>query len=113
MRAGVTQGELVFPVLFSLYMNDITTTSRHVELGQYADYTALVATSRSPSLLVGYLEAISVGWSCGYGIGGLPSRSRRALLRSLLKPRDASKNPEKCSFQESRYGGSKLLVSLG
>jgi hypothetical protein len=57
MRAGVAQGGLVSPVLFSLYVNDILTHSRHVELAQYADDTALVATSRSPSLLVGYLEA--------------------------------------------------------
>jgi hypothetical protein len=55
MRAGV-QGGLVSPVLFSLYVNDIPTPSRHAELAQYADDTALVATSRSPSLLVGYLE---------------------------------------------------------
>jgi hypothetical protein len=57
MRAGVVQGGLVSPLLFSLYVNDIITPSRHVELAQYADDTALVATSRSPSLLVGYLEA--------------------------------------------------------
>jgi hypothetical protein len=44
-------------VLFSLYVNDIPTPSHHVELAQYADDTALVATSLSPSLLVGYLEA--------------------------------------------------------
>jgi hypothetical protein len=44
-------------VLFSLYVNDIATPSRHVELAQYAADTAVVATSRSPSLLVGYLEA--------------------------------------------------------
>jgi hypothetical protein len=50
MRAGVAQGGNVSPVLFSLYVNDIPTPSRHVEL-------ALVATSRSPSLLVGYLDA--------------------------------------------------------
>jgi hypothetical protein len=56
MRAGVVQGGHVSPVLFSLYVNDITTPFRHVELAQYADDTALVATSRSPSLLVGYLE---------------------------------------------------------
>jgi hypothetical protein len=37
-------------------MNDISTPSLHVELAQYADDTAVVATSRSPSLLVGYLE---------------------------------------------------------
>jgi hypothetical protein len=57
MRAGVVQGGLVSPVLFSLYVNDISTPSRHVELAQYADDTALVATSLSPSLLFRYLEA--------------------------------------------------------
>jgi hypothetical protein len=56
MRAGVAQGGLVSPVLFSLHVNDIPTPSRHVELAQYTDDTALGATSRSPSLLVGYLE---------------------------------------------------------
>jgi hypothetical protein len=41
----------------SVYANDIPTPFRHVELAQYANDTALVVTSRSPSLLVGYLEA--------------------------------------------------------
>jgi hypothetical protein len=44
-------------MLFSLYVNDMPTPSRHVELAQYADDTALAATPRSSSLLVGYLEA--------------------------------------------------------
>jgi hypothetical protein len=57
MRAGVVQGGLVSPVLFSLYVNDIPTSSRHVGLAQYAEDMAHVATSGSPSLLVGYLEA--------------------------------------------------------
>jgi hypothetical protein len=57
MGVGVAQGGLVSPVLFSLYVNDIPTPSLHIELAQYADYTALVATSRNPSLFVGYLEA--------------------------------------------------------
>jgi hypothetical protein len=57
MRAGVSQGGLDSPVLFSLFVNDVPTPTRHVELAQYADYTALVATSRNPSLLVDYLEA--------------------------------------------------------
>jgi hypothetical protein len=57
MLAGVGQGGLVFPVLFSLYVNDIPTPSRHVALAQYADDTALIATSRDLYLLVGYLEA--------------------------------------------------------
>jgi hypothetical protein len=56
MRAGVAQGGFVSPVLFRLYVNDIPTPSSHVELAQYADDTALVATSRSPSLVISYLE---------------------------------------------------------
>jgi hypothetical protein len=57
MRAELAQGELVSPVPFSPNVNDIPTPSRHVELAQYADDIALTATSREPSLLVGYLEA--------------------------------------------------------
>jgi hypothetical protein len=54
MRAGVAHGGLVFPVLFSLYVNDMPTPFRRVELAQYADASALIATSRSSLLLVGY-----------------------------------------------------------
>jgi hypothetical protein len=49
MRAGVVQGGLVSPVLFSMYVNGIPTPSCGVELAQYADDTAVVATFRSPS----------------------------------------------------------------
>jgi hypothetical protein len=57
MRAGVAQGGLVSSMLFSLNVNNIPTPSCHDELPQHADDTALVATFRSPSLLVGYVEA--------------------------------------------------------
>ena len=53
MQAGLAQGGLVSPVWFSLYVNDMPVPSRHVEL----DYTAIIATSRKPALLVSYLEA--------------------------------------------------------
>jgi hypothetical protein len=57
MRAGVAQGALVSPVLFSLYVNGIPTPSHHVDLAQYADDTAVIATSCIPSLHLGYLGA--------------------------------------------------------
>jgi hypothetical protein len=57
MRAGVAQGGLISPVLFSLYVNDMPTPSRHVELALYADDTAVIATSKKPNLLVSYLES--------------------------------------------------------
>jgi hypothetical protein len=56
MRAGVVQSGLVSPVLFSLCVNDIPVPSRHVELALYANDTALIATSRSPLLIVSYLQ---------------------------------------------------------
>jgi hypothetical protein len=48
---------LISPVLFSLYVNEIPSPSRHVELALYADYTAIIATSRKPTLLVSYLDS--------------------------------------------------------
>jgi hypothetical protein len=57
MRAGVAQGGLIFPVLFSLYVNDMPVPSYHVELALYADDTAVIATSRKPALFVSYLES--------------------------------------------------------
>ena len=54
MRAGVAQGGVISPV--PLYLNYIQTPFRQVELAQYADDTALVATSGSTKLLVKYLE---------------------------------------------------------
>jgi hypothetical protein len=56
MRAGVAQGCLISPVLFSLYV-DMPSPSHHVELALYADDTAVIATSRKPTLLVSFLES--------------------------------------------------------
>ena len=57
MRARVAQGELISPVLFSHYVNDMPPPSHHVELSLYADATGIIATSRKPTLLVSYLES--------------------------------------------------------
>jgi hypothetical protein len=57
MRAGVAQGGLISPILFSLYVNDMFSPSPHVELALYAEDTAIIATSCKPTLLVSYLES--------------------------------------------------------
>jgi hypothetical protein len=57
MRAGVAHGGLISPVLFSLYVNDMPSSSHHVELALHADDTAIIATSRKPTLLISYLES--------------------------------------------------------
>ena len=53
----MAQGGLISPVLFSLYVNDMPSPSHHVELALYADDTAVIATSRKPTLFVSYLES--------------------------------------------------------
>ena len=57
MRAGVAQVGLNSLVLFSLYVNDMHTQSRHVELALCAEDTAIIATSHKPTLLISYMEA--------------------------------------------------------
>jgi len=57
MRAGVAQCGLIYPVPFSLYINDMPSPSHHVELDLYADDTDIIATPRKPTLLVSYLES--------------------------------------------------------
>jgi hypothetical protein len=56
IRAGLGQGGLVSPVLFSLYVNELPVSSHHVQLVLYADDTAIIATSRKSTLLIKYLE---------------------------------------------------------
>ena len=51
MRAWVAQGGLISPVLFGPYV-DMPSRSHHVELALSADDTAIITTSRKPTLLV-------------------------------------------------------------
>ena len=52
MRAAVAQGGINSSILFSLYVNDMPSSFRHVELALNADDTGVIATSRQPALLV-------------------------------------------------------------
>lgn len=56
IRAGVPQGSVLSPLLFSLYVNDIPRTPR-VELALFADDTALYATERDRSKLFQRLQS--------------------------------------------------------
>jgi hypothetical protein len=107
MPSGVARGGLVSPVLFGLYVNDIPTPSGHVELAQYADYTVVVATSLSASLLVGFLEACLdrlERWLRDWTIAINVSKSTAVLFVKIAR---SIKNPKQCSFSESQYSGSK------
>jgi hypothetical protein len=113
MRAGVNQDRLISPVLFSLYVNGIPTPSRHIELAQCTDDTAIVATARSPSLLVSYLETY-LGrieqWLRDWGSAINVSKITAVLF---VKTARSIQNPEQSSFSENQYSGSKQHSILG
>ena len=48
---------MISPVLFNLYENDMPSPLHHFELALYANDKAVIATSRTPTLLVSYLES--------------------------------------------------------
>jgi hypothetical protein len=57
IRFWVAQGGLIFPIHVSLYVNDMSAPSHHVELAVCVNDMAIIATSRSPTLLISYLES--------------------------------------------------------
>jgi hypothetical protein len=57
MRARDDSGCIDLPYPLQSYANDMHTPSHHIELALYADDTAIIATSRKPTLLVSYLES--------------------------------------------------------
>jgi hypothetical protein len=94
----VTQDGLVSPVPFRLYVNDMTTLSRHVQLALYADGTALTShlTGALATSLQDYhrLEA-----QCG------------ALGKATRC--DRIPRPDQSRFSDSQYGASKQDSTLG
>jgi hypothetical protein len=109
MRAGVTQSGLVSPVLFSLYVNDKPTRSCHVELAQY---TALIATSHTPSLLVSYLETSQYTWHCLRDWRIAIDASKSTAVVSVKTARHIQR-PDQSSFSKSQCSGSKQHIILG
>jgi hypothetical protein len=83
MRAGVAQGGLLSPVLFSLYVNDMPVPSRHVELALYAGDTVIISTSRKSALPIKYLEtylSVLERWPREWNIAINVSKSNAILI---------------------------------
>jgi len=98
-----------FPVLFSLYVKDMPSPSRDVELDLYADDTAIIATSRQPALLVKYLETYLSDlerWLSKWRIAINVSKSSAMLF---AKTGRRIQNPEQYSSSGSQSNGSTSL----
>jgi hypothetical protein len=115
MRAGVAQGGLISPVLFSLYV-DMPSPSHHIELALYADDTAIIATSRKPTLLVRYLESYLNDlqrWLCEWRIAINVSKSTVIIFaragRRFIQPRPVTLFREPIEWvNTTRYLGVTL-----
>jgi hypothetical protein len=113
MRAVVAQGGLISPVLFSLCVNDMPTSSHDIELALYAEDTAIIATSNKPTLLVSYLETYLSDlqrWLSEWRININVSKSS-----AIIFPRagQASSSPDREHFSGSQSNGSKHQVNWG
>jgi hypothetical protein len=120
MRAGVAQGGLISPILFSLYVNDMPSPSHHVELAFYVDDTAVIATSRKPTLLVSYLEAYLNDfqqWLSEWRIAINVSKSTTIIFaragRRFIQPRPVKHFGESVEWVDrTRYLGVTLDTRL-
>jgi len=120
MKAGVAQGGLISPVLFSLYVNDTPLPSHHVELALYADDTAIIATSCKPTLLVSYLESYLNDlqrWLSEWRIAINVSKSTAIILaragRRFVQPRPVTIFGEPIEWVDrTRYLGVTLDTQL-
>lgn len=57
LQANVVQGEIISPVILSLYIMDMYLHFRHFELPDYAGNTTITITSGQPGLIINYLES--------------------------------------------------------
>jgi hypothetical protein len=120
MRAGVAQGGLISPVLFSLYVNDMASPLQNVELVHYTDDTAIRATSRKPTLLVSYLESYVNDlqrWLSEWRIAINVSKSCAMIFaragRRFIHPRPVTRFGEPIELVETpRYLGLTLDTRL-
>ena len=88
VRAGVPRGSAPGPVLFILYINDIPKpTDRRVYNCIYADDTAVVATSKSPSLVSQSLQVQTdkiVNYYLKWGLKVNPDETRAVIFTNRL-----------------------------
>jgi hypothetical protein len=107
---------LISPVLFRLYVNDMPSPSHHVELAIYADVTAIIATSRKPTLLVSYLESYLNDlqrWLSEWRIAINISKSSAMIFaragRRFIQPRPVTLFGEPIQWVETtRYLGTTI-----
>ena len=120
MQAGVAQGGLISTVLFSLNVKDMPSPSHHVDVALYADDTAIIATSRKPTLLVSYLESYVNNikrWLSEWRIVINVSKSTTINLardgRRFIQPRPVTLSGESIQWVDTtRYLGVTLDTRL-
>jgi hypothetical protein len=115
MRAGLTQGGIISPVLFRLHVNEMPLSSSHVELALYANDTAVVANVPSASAARQIPGDIcdSERWLCEWRMTINVSKSSAMLFaqtgRRIPKPRSVQLFGEPNQWvDDTRYLGVNL-----
>lgn len=89
LEAGVPQGSVLSPILYSLFTRDIPKTPKS-QLAVYADDTAILARSKSPALLNRYLQDATTAielWMSKWLIKVNPEKSSALFVtRKRIQP---------------------------
>jgi hypothetical protein len=95
MWAGLAQGGLISPFLFSVYVNDMPSPSHRIKLALYADDAATIATFRNATLPISYLQSYlkdhyrwlsewRIAINISYSIAIILARARKRFIRPDL-----------------------------
>ena len=88
IRAGVPQGSINGPSLFNIYINDFPQT-RGCTLAQFADDTAIIATSKSSNkAMIKVQTALKEveDWCCDWRVKINPTKSEAIIFQNNRKP---------------------------
>ena len=85
LHAGVPQGAILSPLLFSVYMNDIPTPGQDLSTNLFADDTSVFALEKSPQQLALNLQAkvdVLCAWFKQWLLSVNPTKSAAMVIRS-------------------------------
>lgn len=115
IRAGVPQGSVLSPILFSLFTNDIPKES-DVHYALFADDTAIFTTSRSPELTVRRLQrAIATlgEWFRLWRIEVNPDKSSAILFTRINSPEQTTQRLPAVRLFDSPIPWARKVKYLG